>query len=62
MLINQIAQRFGGGGHEKAASSPITDAQKKDLIKYLKGNDIIDEFVYVNKEIGLGKNYKPKKL
>lgn len=35
--VNQIAQRFGGGGHEKAASSPITDAQKKDLIKYLKG-------------------------
>lgn len=33
--IRKIAESLGGGGHDKAAASPITSDQKQDLIKYL---------------------------
>lgn len=33
--VRLIAEAMGGKGHDKAASSPISESQKKELIKTL---------------------------
>lgn len=34
--VNKIAQKYGGKGHRQAASSPITEIEKKDIKTYFK--------------------------